>query len=84
MARTVKQIEVISADLKKVALKIELLAADKLLNSRQRSAVESLQRSLDGVRGWELGIARQTLGLDGNLADLARHIKGGKRRGKES
>jgi len=84
MTRPVKQIESITEDLRKVSQKIGLLAGDKLVSHRQSAAVESLQRSLDGVRGFELGMARQAFGLDDNLVDLTERIKTGRSRRKES
>ena len=84
MTRPVKQIEAITEDLKKVKFKIKLLAAAERLSRAQKAAVESLEWSLDGVRGWELGAARQAFGLDQHAIDLTGHIKAGKSRRKES
>ncbi|HUV67085.1 MAG TPA: hypothetical protein VMW24_24570 [Sedimentisphaerales bacterium] len=81
MTRPVQQIEAITEDLRKVKLKIELLCQAERLSRAQKKAVESLQWSLDGVRGWELGVARQAFGLDGHLIDITNEIKtGGSRR----
>ena len=74
MARPVQQIQMITEDLRKLKLKVELLAGDRLLSRRQRAVVEQLEWSLDGVRGWELGIARQAFGLDELLIQLTQDI----------
>ena len=63
----VSQIEQITSDLLTVKLKLGLLSDMQGLTAEQKNAVESLQRGLDGVRGWELGIARQGFGLDQDL-----------------
>jgi len=78
------RIERITEDLRDVSQKIGLLARRPSLSAERRAALEALQRSLDGVRGWELGIARQLFGLDQDLLDLTKCIKTGKSRGKES
>jgi len=84
MTRPVIEIERITEDLRKVKLKIDLLALAERLSRRQKLAVEDLRHSLDGVRGWELGIARQAFGLDGHLIDITNECKTGGSRRKES
>ena len=83
MPPPVKQIETITKDLKRVVCKIEDLAGDDKLSSRQQAAVASLCRAINGVCGWELGMARQLFGLDQNLINLTRRIKSGPGRGKD-
>jgi hypothetical protein len=72
----VSQIEAVTADLRKVRQKIDLLGDMQGLSSEQARAVRSLGWGLDGIRGWELGIARQEFGLDADLRRAAGSLIG--------
>lgn len=63
----IRQIEQITENLRKVRMKIALLGDMETLTAGQKQTIESLGRGLDGVRGGELGTARQSLGLDEDL-----------------
>lgn len=63
----IAQIETITADLLAVKKKIVVLGDMEMLTPPQKASIGSLRRGLDGVRGFELGEARQSLGLDEDL-----------------
>ena len=76
--RLVKRIERITGDLLKVRAEIAELGVMQGLSREQARAIESLGRGLDGVRGFELGEARQSLGLDEGLVRMSAELRSGK------
>ena len=70
----IKQIQAITADLQAVRKKVGLLGDMQALTLPQKEAVRSLARGLDSVRGFELGAARQSLGLDQDLAGFSKGL----------
>ncbi len=69
----IAQIEAITGDLLTVKKKIVVLGDMQGLSRAQKTVIESLLQGLDGVRGCELGQARQSLGID---EELRRKLKG--------
>ncbi len=65
---TIEQVESITKDLLAIKNKVVVLYDQAGLTGPQRNVVASLQRSIDGVRGWELAAIRQAVGLDQDLA----------------
>ena len=74
----VAEIEAVTDGLAALSCKVRFLSDMQGLSSDQNAAVAMLQQGLDGVRGWNLGICRQTFGLDQDLIDLTNQIKGKK------
>ena len=74
----VRQIEEITDGLAALSRKVQLLSDMQGLNGDQNAAVAMLQVGLDGIRGWDLGICRQTFGLDLDVVDMTKEINGGK------
>lgn len=77
----IKQIEKITESLAAVCRQVNVLGDMQGLDGDQNATVAMLRQGLDGIRGWELGICRQSFGLDQYLVYLTRNIKEGKTHG---
>lgn len=73
----VRQVEQVTEDLKRIKLKIGLLADLQGLSPGQADAVESLRRGIDSVRGCELGLVRQMFGLDQDVVAWNQQLRRG-------